>query len=322
MTGANQQAIETRYLLGTLTDDEWRLFEETYFQDDNAFAEVEVAEDELVDAYVRKQLTADDHARFERILQDSPRLLSRVQFAKMLRQRSLSHTQVRANKPSEGGWFQHRLKSYFAVQPAFHFALASMAVLALAASLILCLNWWRSRLDSGHLVAERATLEQQKQQLAQQLASQKSRTDQLDAEVQNARKTNEQLSQELQETMDQLRKTQSTFQIVPAFTLMAGGTRGGNSPELVVSSRAREIQLRLKMDSDDYASYEVAIKSTGRVLWSGRNLRAVGPSSAREILVRVASSKLPQGEYNVTVSGRSPTGDNQFVASYPFRVKK
>lgn len=322
MTRANQQAVETRYLLGTLTDDERRLFEETYFQDDNAFAEVEFAEDELVDAYVRKQLTADDHARFERILQDSPRLLSRVQFATMLRQRSLSQIQVRANNTSEGGWLQSRLKSYFAFQPAFQFALASIAVLAVAGSLVLGVNWWRSRLDSGHLVAERSTLEQQKQELAQQLASQKSRTDQLDAEVQNARKTNEQLSQELQEAKDQLSKTQSMFPILPAFTLMAGGTRGGNSPQLVLTSRAREIQLRLKLDSDDYASYQVVIKSAVGEVWSGRNLRAVGPPSAREVSVRVASSRLPQGEYNVTVSGRSPTGDNQFVASYPFRVKK
>jgi hypothetical protein len=321
LTGANQQAVETRYLLGTLTDDERRLFEETYFQDDNAFAEIEFAEDELVDAYVRKQLTADDHERFKRILQNSPRLLSRVQFARMLRQRSVSHAQVSANTSSEAGWFQSRLKSYFGFQPAFQFALASIAALALTASLVLGLNWWRTRSNSRQLFAERSMLEQQKQQLEQQLASQKSRTDQLDVEVQNARKTNEQLNQELKETKDQLSNTQSMFPIVSAFTLIPGATRGGNSRELLLSSRVREIQLRLALDRDDYASYQVVIKSANGDLWSSRNLRAVGPPSARVISVRVPSSKLPPGEYNVSVSGRSPT-DNQFVANYPFRVKK
>jgi hypothetical protein len=318
----NEQAVERRYLLGTLADDERRLFEEMYFQDDNAFAEIEFAEDDLVDAFVRKQLAADDHERFERIVENSPRLLSRVEFARMLRQRSVSQAQVTANTSSEAGWSRSRLKSYFVFQPVFQFALAGMAVLFLTASLILGLNWWRLRWESRQLVAERSTLETQKQELAQQLASQKTRTDQLDAEMQNARKTNEQLNQELQETKDQLSNTQSTFPVAPAFTLMPSGIRGGDSPELVLSSRAREIQLRLALENDDYASYQVTIKSPGGVPWSRSNLRAAGRRSARVVSVRVPSSKLPQGEYNVTVSGRSPTGDNQFVASYPFRVKK
>src|SRR5690349_8338982 len=72
-----------RYLLGTLSEEERAQLEERYFSDDAEFEEIEVAEGELVDRYVRDELPQSDRERFEQILAASPRLVERVEFARL-----------------------------------------------------------------------------------------------------------------------------------------------------------------------------------------------------------------------------------------------
>ena len=71
-----------RHLLGTLPDDEAQRVEEESIVDDEVAARLQVAEDDLVDAYARGTLGGDRVARFESFYLASPLRRKKVAFAK------------------------------------------------------------------------------------------------------------------------------------------------------------------------------------------------------------------------------------------------
>ena len=80
----DNKAIEMRYLLGKLSKGESARLEERSFVEDGVFEEIEIAEDELIDAYARGSLSSADRERFESKLLKSERVAERVEFAKLL----------------------------------------------------------------------------------------------------------------------------------------------------------------------------------------------------------------------------------------------
>ena len=80
-----------RYLLGTLSDEEAALLDARYFSDDGEFEELEIAEEELVDRYVRNELSAEKNRQMKEVLKRHPRLQERVEFARLLAKKVLTH---------------------------------------------------------------------------------------------------------------------------------------------------------------------------------------------------------------------------------------
>ena len=54
-----------RYLLGDLSEDEKTRMEEAFFADNARFEELELAEEELIDAYVRDNLSLKERRQFQ-----------------------------------------------------------------------------------------------------------------------------------------------------------------------------------------------------------------------------------------------------------------
>jgi anti-sigma factor RsiW len=82
--GADDAAL-TRFLLGELPDQERLRLEDACFEDEALFARLLRAEDDLIDAYVRGQLTAAERERFERRFGQTRAQARRVRFARLLR---------------------------------------------------------------------------------------------------------------------------------------------------------------------------------------------------------------------------------------------
>src|ERR1044072_8985417 len=101
----DKDAVATRYLLGKLSDPEAARLEERYFVEDGVYDEIETAEDELVDAYVRGSLSAEDRKRFEDKVLKSERLTERVEFAKLLPK--LPSSQVVGLEPARAPWWKN-----------------------------------------------------------------------------------------------------------------------------------------------------------------------------------------------------------------------
>ena len=95
-----EQSRAIRYLLGKLGEDEAEAVAERFFASDEWFAEVEDAENVLVETYLDEGLTADDRQRFESRFLSSPPLRERVELERALRLRALGQRRGPASRPA------------------------------------------------------------------------------------------------------------------------------------------------------------------------------------------------------------------------------
>jgi hypothetical protein len=73
-----------RYLLGRMSEHEENEFEAQYFADDNLFEEMVGLENELIDSYVRGELSEPDRRQFEQGYLTSTARRKNLQFAEVL----------------------------------------------------------------------------------------------------------------------------------------------------------------------------------------------------------------------------------------------
>lgn len=104
-TEASQTEHIERYLLGDLPDEETRVLERRMLEQPGLFTRVEMMEDELVDRYVRGELSASDRERFEQHLLPSARIGRRVTFARNLHRAAEERAAEREADAAETGWF-------------------------------------------------------------------------------------------------------------------------------------------------------------------------------------------------------------------------
>jgi len=83
-TDERQDLKLERYLLGDLPDEEIQQIEARLLEQPALFSRVETIEDDLVDRYVRDELSGEDRRRFEKCLLPSGRIRRRVAFARGL----------------------------------------------------------------------------------------------------------------------------------------------------------------------------------------------------------------------------------------------
>src|SRR5262245_32556400 len=166
------------YLLGTLSDEERSRIEEHYFSDDAEFEELEIAEDELIDSYVRGELSGIQIRQFEERMAQSPGLVQRVEFArawanKMAGASAKSGSESQQNHSGEGSWWS-RFFGFSGAGRAPRFAQAFAVLLLLVVGATLFVGWLKWR-ESKRLAAEKAALEQRQRDLEKQAADEKAR---------------------------------------------------------------------------------------------------------------------------------------------------
>lgn len=82
VTRSNIETTRIRYLLGLCSQAERERIESEYFEDEAAFQAMLTAEDDLIDAYARGELTNEERQRFENDFLISLRERDRVKFAR------------------------------------------------------------------------------------------------------------------------------------------------------------------------------------------------------------------------------------------------
>ncbi len=126
-----------RYLLGEATAQEQERIEEELLANDGAFARLGVAEDDLIDAYVRDELIAGERRLFEERWLNCPRRLARVEFARELL--GLSETELARLRGAVSAEPEHqpadRASWWLSIFPRWELQpLAALTVIALAAA--------------------------------------------------------------------------------------------------------------------------------------------------------------------------------------------
>jgi len=302
-----------RYILGTLSDEEKARFEEGYFVDDAEFEEFEIAEEELIDRYVRGELSKQESDQLEKTFATSPRLIERVQVARVLAHRlapepaKAATTTVEKPRTERPSWWQ----SLFGFSPSSRapaIALGFSVLLLLLGGATLLAAYLSLREQSRQLAAQQAALEQRQRELDKQAADLKARTDELASGVQLPSET---------PTPAQVAPTPQAAAPIVFLTLSAGATRStGSSNSIRLRPETSEVQLTLKLRDTSYPSYRAKLHNADR----GEVLTKDGlrPQATR-LTFRVAAKHLPPGDYYVSVYGGA---ENESVADYPFRILK
>ena len=320
-----------RYLLGDLSEKEKTTLEEGFFSDDEEFEELEIAEEELIDRYVQNELSAEDHRQFKKTLLASPRLLERLEFARILATRVTSPaseqddgelTKVvkpRKNKNEKTPWW-NLFAPATGLSPAIRVAQVVPLALLLLLSFALVLVWTRSREQSRQLTAEQQRL----YQLEKQIAEQRAKTDGLEVALTQTRQQKEEqekLLTDYQQQLEDLRR-QTPASILPFFLNPASGTRSSGDGErpLHISAKSGDVELQLNVEGGDYSRYHALLQDIDRKPILQRRLSPIRRGNRKYIPFRVATTRLTPGSYFVHVDGVTPSGELEDFSDYTFRV--
>ena len=160
----DQQAI--KYLLGELSEAEQARLEERFFHDAELSELLSEAEDDLIDRYVRKELSARDRECFERHLLISERRREKVEFARALLQAEKATASADVHRETRLPWWTAMLLPCALHAPALSYSLAAAALLFLFGGLWLFSEVRQLRREVAQMEAEREARERAKRSIA------------------------------------------------------------------------------------------------------------------------------------------------------------
>lgn len=320
------------YLLGKLSLEEQQRLEERLLTDNKLFEQLQVIEEDLIDDYVAGTLPASDLERADKHLLSAPQRRQDVRFARAMsryvsERSAVNQVAGETEKLTQGSSWWQRLSALFRIEnPLVGFALASLLLISVLACLAL---WLRS--------------ERLQRQFDQLSSARNSPIPQPGANPQLATYENDRLAEELRQEREQrLRAEQALAELQnqnkgrppavapsptrqPAFFTVAltpGSVRGaGEMVRFSPPVEATTIQLRLALPAADYQRYRAVIETDeGQSILSRSNLRAIASGQARSVVLSLPATLLKPGDYQLKLSGVTPGGSSEDVASYTFRI--
>lgn len=329
----DRQELAIRYLLGDLSEEEEKDIGRRYLSESTAAEDLEIAEDELIDRYVRNELEARDASRFEEMLVSSPRLRERVEFAKILVKRVSSESPLPAVTPGSAGGSKPRKKKrggFFpwggfwgtttGMAPALRFALSGSLILLLVASTVLVFIWMRRQAESQRLARE----QQQQQQREAERRNQQNSNENRSGEPNQAQRENRQQNEVAPEVQQQRQPPSQSFAV---FLSPANATRGsgGQYPTLNVPRKSSSVQLNLDVERKDvsYSFYNASLEDANdnRVIARKNKLKSFPHRGRKHIRLEVPSRELTDGLYIVHVDGVTAADQIESFNDYTFRIR-
>lgn len=344
-----------RYLLGFVSPSERERFETEYFNDDDAFAELLSAEDDLIDAYVRGELGPAERRRFEDRFLNTPADRERVQFA-----RTLAGFVAETQPAEQPVTFQPGFFSSLRL-PGIAQGLMAVALLVLvAATCWLLIQQGRTRNQLQTARAERDSLNQKNEQLRQVADAERTRNGESAAEIEKLRQqlaqetTRENRSgetpvryvaqpvaranqryargvrlrrQEQNATLGNTFARRSITQLPQSsiFDLSPGTLRSQGSETNIITLRknAKSIVFRLNLETGGHEYYRAFIETVDGdpVRWFDR-FKSPTRSAQNLQLPPIPAIELPAGVYLLSLQGVQPDGSLVKVADYSFTVKR
>lgn len=317
-----------RYLLGGATEEEKHRIEEGFLTDDSQFESLELAEEELIDAFISDELSAEERQQFKAKLLTSPRVAERVHFAIALREKvdvSFSPAaeesiapvplSISVAKPKSRWW-----ENIFPQQPVWRTAMAASFGLVLVAGLVLVLGWLRLRNESERLASERAALEQQKAGFDRRVREEQTRAERANAKPQRDKDSRAEELRPIDKDEPKKIGTGRNGSSTLALTLSPGSIRSeGSRPELIARTGSTTAQLRLVLQGNDYKNYKIAIKglNKNKLVFSRSGLK---PRTTSDIILSVPMKVLSPDDYTVSLYGITASGTAESVDDYYFRV--
>jgi len=308
-----------RYLLGELPDSERELVEEQFFADDQFFAEVEAAEMALIDRYVRNEMSAEERDALEQNYLVTPERKVKVADARSFHN-ELKHLRIPGvvEAKEKASWFERLFGGS-------GFSLSAMQLGTAAAVLILVVGVVWLLFDSNRLRQEVLVARNQQSETERELnekLQQKERELQEKSQAQNRDSetvgTLEDEVARLRQELDASRKKPSpgienpsrqTPLVATAFLI---GARGGDIPtQIVLEKGTRVLNLRIPLNPSDGSEFDVRITGNAGVVFEGSKLFPHAMQGGRILSVSIPISKLPAGNYKVTIRNETAQERNR-----------
>lgn len=321
------------YLLGDLAEDERDRLEVRYFAEPEYREAIKSVEDDLVDEYVRGELSAEEERRFADLFGASPERARQVAFARALGQATVGTTPPdhSAWKESINVWWTNLLKPFRSPWPAFQVALVVGVVVLGAAFLWVLIEASRLRSQVSELNAANQVQQEKERTAHEQLAQQRANSDQLASQLDREkaeRQVEAKRVQQLQAERDRLaseqgRSSTSRSSAIAAFVLSPGIRSTRNEPDrLRVPGNIGLINLRLDIESgDEYPRYRAELRTMGgNLVWSADQLRLQRARSGQSVVLNVPANLLTPGEYELTLRGVTSPGEFLDIGYYYFSI--
>jgi hypothetical protein len=318
-----------RYLLNELSSEDQERFEADFLGDEDLFEQLRAIEEELIEDYVKGELSGRERQLFERHYLASEQRRAKVNAARQLVQVCSLQSSLNADtadQREQGHFFLHTWLHSFLKQPlALGFGAAAVLLLLIGLALVI----ERTRLRGQVTIAseERAALARRNEEFERQLAD---RDQQLEIE----RQQNLDLQKKLGEVNNRTLRPAS----VPAlpqtsndqvvYLALAPGIRDLNKTDrAIITTEIKFVELRITLERQERPStYRAVVKTSegNREIWSENGLKLGQNRAAQYLVMRVPADRFStvKAQYFViTVLGSVARGKRyEEIESYPFEV--
>jgi len=298
----NNETSHVKYLLGKMTEEEQGDVEDRAFADADYLSALEATEADLIDAYVRGELSQSDRRSFEFRFLTSRERRRKVEFARALATIT-SESKTQEPRAPARPFFMRALWGWNPVVP---FAAAAAVLICIAGGAWLVSENAASRARVAGLEAERRGFEAREQSLRQQLGEEQNRVAALAAQ-------NRQPSEA------------ARAPLVASLVLVPGLSRARTEVEqLVLSPSVQIARIEIELESrDDFPRFRAELRTRrGEEVLTRGNLvrRKSGPGFA--VSVDVPASALAVGDYELALKGITADHTSQDVGYYYFGVQR
>jgi hypothetical protein len=320
----NNEKLIAQYLLGELPEEQQVEIEDRAFADKEYLASITAVENDLIDEYVRNELSESERRRFESRFLVSAERRKRVAFAKALAGFTSSAPVVEtAPRPVVArttiSWRESLEAFVRGLIPAPRFAWGVAMVVLLGGSVSLVTETLRLR---SQLYQLRTENQSRQDEMQRQFESERRRSEELVARLNQEQQQREQTDESLRQ-LSETAETPAPKPIIAALTLLPGISRGaGDKPRLVLPENARLVRLNIGIEPEEpFKTYAVELRTvSGRSVWNRENLTARDRRGARAIGLTLPATAVKPGEYELRLKGVAEGGATEDVGFYYFTV--
>ncbi|HEU4507881.1 MAG TPA: hypothetical protein VFR78_06575 [Pyrinomonadaceae bacterium] len=327
-TDLNSEKLIARYLLGELSEEQQVEIEDRAFSDKEFLTTITAVENDLIDEYVRDEMSQSERRQFESRFLASPARRKRVEFARALTEIAPEYALAERSvvSPVPVSW-RDSLEAFFqSLNPVAKFAMVAVALLVVLGGAWLITQTLRLRSQLTTLQAENQSRQDQRQTLEQQVDQERRRNAELTARLNQEKQQREQSDEslrQLSETADAT--TPPARPVIASLTLLPGISRGaGDKPVLVLKHGVRLVRLQVAIEPEEqFKSFAIELRTAaGRQVWSRENLTARSRRGARSIGLTLPATAVKPGEYELSLRGVKEGGATEDVGFYYFDVRE
>jgi hypothetical protein len=332
MSAPHQDAVDgarlVEYLLGSLPQSDSEALDESSVADDEFAMRLSAVENDLLDAYVRGQLSPPMREKFRTFYLSSGKRRQKLSLAEGLF--ALEEKAAASRAPGDRlsasyrAWESQLTSSWrhLLFFPRWRWGFAAVAAM-LVAGILLTVDNFRLYRQVSRAQAFGAELQQRERELQAKL----------DQEHAANRETKDELDR-VRESLAELGKRSlasppgeppSSSPVGIAFLVLSPQMRGaGRIATLSLSPATRLVNLSLELESNDFPRYRVALKdsATNQIVWRSGTLAAPAAGARSALSIRVPARLLQSRSYVTELVGCPTNGAPEFINSYMFMVNR